>query len=675
MPVITASQLRSTYLAFFAGRGHAVLPSASLVPADDPTVLFTTAGMHPLAPYLLGEPHPAGRRLVDVQECIRTGDIDEVGDDTHLTWFEMLGNWSLGDYGREEAIGWSFEFLTGVLGVPLARLGVTCFAGDAAMQAPADEASVAIWRRLGVPEARIQRLGRDDNWWGPAGRIGPCGPDTEVFCWTGGEPAPHVLDVRDRRWVEIWNNVFMSHAKTAAGELVALPRMSVDTGMGVERTLAALNGLGSVYEVDTLAPLCDELRRQMRGRAQLADGRGDERGRGREHEHEHEHERQVHAPHEHGREHEQQMHAPHKHGREHERQWHAPHEHERQWHAPHDRASDDERALRVVTDHVRSACMAIADGVAPGNKDRGYVVRRLVRRAQVFARRLGLPADWYRGAVRVVAETVGAAYPEVAREEAAIAQGIGGEVERFEHTLAQGLRLVEGKAVLDGKAAFDLLQTYGFPFELTRELAAAAGKRVDEDGFRAELEAHRVRSRPAAGATFRGGLADHSAEIVGYHTVTHLLQAALREVLGAHVIQRGSNLTRERLRFDFSHGDRLTAEELAAVEARVNGWLGRDLVVERTVMTEAEARGLGAIGAFGEKYGAMVSVYAIADRATGEVVSREFCGGPHVASMAELAGRRFEIVREQAVASGIRRIKAVLRGAPSVEEVLTIAAG
>jgi alanyl-tRNA synthetase len=584
MPPITAAMLRSKYLAFFAGRGHAAIPSASLVPADDPSVLFTTAGMHPLTPYLLGAPHPAGRRLVGVQECVRTGDIDEVGDDTHLTWFEMLGNWSLGDYGAEEAIGWSFEFLTGALGLPLDRLGVTCFAGDG--EVAADDGAVAMWARLGLPAARIARLGREDNWWGPAGRTGPCGPDTEIFFWSDRSPAPEAVDMRDRRWVEIWNDVFMRYTRTAAGETVALPRASVDTGMGVERTLAALNGLGSVYEVDTLRPLLEEL-----GRLATAPA---------------------------------------------------------------------ERELRVVTDHVRAACLVIADGVSPGNKDRGYVLRRLVRRCVVAARRLGLPPDWYARAVGVVVGVLGEAYPELARDPGAIAGTIGEEIGRFERTLAHGLRLLDRQPVLDGKVAFDLLQTYGFPFELTRELAGAAGKPIDEAGFRAELEAHRERSRPAGGAAFRGGLADHSAQIIRCHTLTHLLQAALRAVLGDHVIQRGSNLTHERLRFDFSHGGRLSPEELARVAARVEGWIARDLGVVRTEMAEAEARALGAIGAFGEKYGEIISVYSIEDRATGEVISREFCGGPHVASMAELRGRQFQIVREHAISSGIRRIKAVL---------------
>ena len=586
---ITARELRANYIAFFAARGHAAIPSASLVPANDPSALFTMAGMHPLAPYLLGEPHPAGRRLVDVQKCVRTGDIDAVGDDSHLTWFEMLGNWSLGDYGREASIGWSFEFLTEVLGLPRERLAVTCFAGDDAVRE--DAASVAAWRRLGMPAARIARLGRDDNWWGPVGATGPCGPDTEIFYWVDGGRPPDGFDPRDRRWVEIWNNVFMSHMRTADGDTVALPRISVDTGMGLERALVALNGLGSVYEVDTMRPLLDELR----GLATAA--------------------------------------------------------------APR------ERELRVVADHVRAACFVIADGVAPGNKDRGYVLRRLVRRCMVFARGLGLPRDWYARAAATVSAMLGDEYPELARGREAIVATIGDEAARFERTLAHGLRVLEQRAVLDGAAAFDLLQTYGFPFELTRELGQAAGKPIDEEGFRRELEAHRARSRPGPGAaaTFRGGLADDPAEvIVRYHTVTHLLQAALRELLGGHVIQRGSNITRDRLRFDFSHDGRVLPDELARVAARVTGWLARDLVVERAAMSEPAARALGAIGAFGEKYGDVVSVYSIADRATGEVVSREFCGGPHVRSLDELRGRRFQIAREQAVAAGIRRIKAVL---------------
>jgi alanyl-tRNA synthetase len=551
---ITASELRSRFLDFFAKRGHAVIPSASLVPANDPTVLFTTAGMHPLVPYLLGEPHPAGRRLVNAQRCVRTGDIDVIGDDTHLTFFEMLGNWSLGDYGRDEAIRWSFDFLTRDLALPLDRLMVTCFAGDD--EVPRDDESVAIWTELGIE--RITLLGRDDNWWGPAGQTGPCGPDTEIFYWTGSQ------------WVEIWNNVFMQYTKTPAGTIEPLPFVNVDTGMGLERTLVALNGLTSVYEVDTIRPLLDTLR----GLA----------------------------------------------------------------------STQRERELRVITDHVRAACAILEDGVGPSNKDRGYVLRRLLRRSILFARQLGMPGDWYRAAV----------------DRDAIRATFADEAARFERTLETGLRVLGKRTSLDGKVAFDLFQTYGFPFELTRELAEASGKHVDEEGFRTELERHRERSRTTSAGAFEGGLADHSVEIVRYHTLTHLLHAALRDVLGDHVVQRGSNITRERLRFDFPHDRKLTPDQLARVQALVNGWLARPLVVDRATMPEATARALGAIGAFGEKYGDTVSVYTVTDADTGEVISREFCGGPHVASSDELRGT-FQIVREEAVSSGIRRIKAVLR--------------
>ncbi len=582
---ITSQELRSKYLAFFASKGHAEIPSASLVPANDPTVLFTTAGMHPLVPYILGEPHPAGTRLVNVQKCIRTGDIDVIGDDTHLTFFEMLGNWSLGDYFRDEAIRWSFEFLTDErwLGLPVERLGVTCFAGDGPI--PRDQQSVQIWKELGVSAGRIQYLGREDNWWGPAGQTGPCGPDTEIFYWIDPSPPPKDVDVSDRRWVEIWNNVFMAYSQTAAGEIEPLARANVDTGMGLERTLVALNGLRSVYEVDTLAPLFEQLRRLGT----------------------------------------------------------MGHDYE----------------LRVMTDHLRAASFMICDGVLPSNKDRGYVLRRLLRRCLLFAQRLGMPPEWYRQVVARLVTGQSDAYPELARMSGDIERAIADELTKFERSLAQGLKRLERVGVLDGKVAFDLFQTYGFPFELTCELAAAAGKPIDREAFRGELERHRARSRTTSAGSFQGGLAAHSVEMVRFHTLTHLLQAALRRVLGDHVIQRGSNITRERLRFDFSHDRKPSPEELEQVEALVNGWLRRDLVVERSTMSESQARALGAIGAFGEKYGNQVSVYAIEDRATGDVISREFCGGPHVQGIAaDLAGT-FRIVREQAVSAGVRRIKAV----------------
>jgi alanyl-tRNA synthetase len=567
--MITSSKLRSLYLQFFVEKGHVVIPSASLVPANDPTVLFTTAGMHPLVPYLLGEPHASGRRLTNVQKCVRTGDIEAIGDDTHLTFFEMLGNWSLGDYSRDDTIRWSFEFLTHErwLGLSPDRLGVTCFGGDS--DVPRDDESIAIWRSLGMP--RIALLGRDDNWWGPAGKTGPCGPDTEIFYWCDPGPAPEVIDARDRRWVEIWNNVFMGYTMTASGTLEPLARMNVDTGMGLERTLVAINRLSSVYEVDTVAPVYREL--------------GD----------------------------------------------------------------------RVLTDHLRAACFMLADGVGPSNKDRGYILRRLLRRCALFAKQRNLPRGWHARGVVALVDALGAEYPEIRSPE--IVGAIEQELVRFERTLAQGLKVLAKQRTLDGKVAFDLFQTYGFPFELTLEIAENNGQVVDRARFVEELDHHRVKSRTTG--SFIGGLADDSDEIVRYHTLTHLLQAALRVVLGSQVIQRGSNITSERLRFDFSYDGKPSPAELERVESIVNGWLARRLVVERVTMSEREARELGAIGAFGEKYGDTVSVYTVIDSSTSQVLSREFCGGPHVRSSSDLAGR-FRIVREQGISTGIRRIKAVL---------------
>jgi alanyl-tRNA synthetase len=549
--MLTSKQLRNHYLEFFGERGHAVLPSASLVPANDPTVLFTTAGMHPLVPNLLREPHPAGTRLANVQKCVRTGDVDLIGDDTHLTFFEMLGNWSLGDYYREDAIRWSFEFLVERLALPVDRIGVTCFAGDD--DVPRDVESATLWQKLGIQHVRF--LGRDDNWWGPAGATGPCGPDSEMF-----------FIANDGRWIEIWNDVFMGYTKLATGEIVELPCVNVDTGMGLERTLVALGGLTSVYEVDTVAP--------------------------------------IYA------------------------------------------ATGD----RVITDHLRAACFLIADGVAPSNKDRGYVLRRLLRRCLLLARGKPLPSE-------VVVETLGDVYPELVRERDAIAMTIQDERQRFDRAVAQGERALRGVRMLDGKVAFDLFQTHGIPFEITLELARASGTAIDREDFERAFAEHRALSRTTSSGTFAGGLADHSAEIVRYHTLTHLLQAALRRVLGAHVIQRGSNITGQRLRFDFTHDRKLSGDELARVEALVNEWLARDLEITRATMSERQARELGAIGAFGEKYTDPVSVYTVTDRATGEVISREFCGGPHVTSAPT---GRFRIAREQALAAGVRRIKGVL---------------
>ncbi len=585
---MTHSELRALYLEFFKSKGHAIVPSAPLVPINDPTVLFTTAGMHPLVPYLLGEPHPLGNRIASVQKCIRTGDIDEVGDATHLTFFEMLGNWSLGDYFKDDAIRWSFEFLTSKqwLAIPVERLAFSCFAGDE--HAPKDEEAAAIWKSLGVSAERITFLPRENNWWGPAGQTGPCGPDTEMFYWIDAhEPAPKAFDASDARWVEIWNDVFMQYRKTETGLYELLPKPNVDTGMGLERTLTVLSGAQSVYETELFAPILAALKAQQT----------------------------------------------------------IPHE-------------QSERYVRIIADHIRASTFIIADGIEPSNKDRGYVLRRLLRRSMVYARQLGMHAGWYAPSLEVIIVMLGSQYPELTTHAETIRRVIENEETKFSATLEKGLREFEKLPSVDGEAAFNLYQTYGFPWELTYELAHAKGLSPERQQFEEAFTRHKDLSRTASAGTFKGGLADHSDVVVRYHTATHLMHRALRMVLGDHVIQKGSNINAERTRFDFSHPAKTTPEELAQVEALVNGWITRDLPMTRTMMPKDEALGLGALGAFGEKYGDVVSVYTIEDPATHEVVSREFCGGPHVTRTGEIGS--FKIIKEEAISSGIRRIKAVI---------------
>lgn len=585
---MTPQELRSKFIEFFRSKGHAVIPSSSLVPVNDPTVLFTTAGMHPLVPYLMGEPHPAGSRLVNVQKCVRTGDIDEVGDDTHLTFFEMLGNWSLGDYFKDDAIRWSHEFLTSPqwLGIDRDRLAISCFAGDE--DSPKDEEAAAVWRAVGVPEARIAFLPKENNWWGPAGLTGPCGPDSEMFYWNDSTvPAPERFDPSDPRWVEIWNDVFMQFTKTESGTYEHLARPNVDTGMGLERTLTVLTGARSVYDTELFVPLLDVLRSQ----ANL--------------------------------------------------------EH-----------PESRRYLRVIADHMRAAAFIIADGIEPTNKDRGYVLRRLLRRSFVFARQLGLHAGWHRAFTDTLVGMMGDAYPELASHGETISRVIEAEETKFGATLEKGLREFWKLTTVSGEDAFNLYQTYGFPWELTYELAVSRGLHPDRHAFEAAFTRHKDLSRTASAGTFKGGLADHSEVVVRYHTATHLMHKALREVLGQHVIQKGSNINAERTRFDFSHPAKMTPEQIAKVEELVNGWIARDLPMTREMMPRERAERLGALGAFGEKYGDTVSVYTIQDPASGEVVSREFCGGPHVEHTGVIG--HFRIVKEEAVSAGIRRIKAVL---------------
>ena len=586
---MNANQLRHSYLQFFEQRGHARIQSAPLLPENDPTVLFTTAGMHPLVPFLLGEPHPLGVRLVDFQKCLRTNDIDEVGDPAHLTFFEMLGNWSLGDYFKAESLAWSYEFLTQVLGLDPLRLAVTVFAGDA--DAPRDDESAAIWRSLGLPEARIHFLPKADNWWGPAGHTGPCGPDSEMFYDTGRPDHPGCRPgCGCGKWLEIWNNVFMEYNKTADGRYERLRQRNVDTGMGVERTLAVLHGLDDIFRIETIAPLVAYLER-LSGR----------------------------------------------------------------------RYADNPAPFRVIADHLRAATFAIADGALPSNVEAGYVVRRLVRRAVRHGRELGIRENFCAAFSGVVVDLMGEVYPELVLRREAIGAALEQEESKFKNTLERGLRQyakiiarlrAQSQAVLSAEEAFDLFETYGFPLALTVELAHEQGLQVDEAGFERCYQAHRELSRQALAQKFKGGLADHAEQTTRLHTATHLLHQALRTVLGPHVSQKGSNITVERLRFDFSHPEKLSPEQLQAVEALVNRQIERDLPVSLATMPLEGALKSGALAFFGEKYGEQVKVYTIGD------YSKEVCGGPHVAHTAQL--RRFKIVKEEAVGQGVRRIRAVL---------------
>ncbi len=585
--MITTKELREKFLNFFAGKGHQIIDGASLIPENDPTVLFTTAGMHPLVPYLLGEKHPAGKRLVNYQKCIRTGDIEEVGDDTHLTFFEMLGNWSLGDYFKEEAISWSWEFLTSPkwLGIDPTRIAVSVFAGDE--DAPRDEESAQIWQKLGVPEHKIAYLPKKNNWWGPAGQTGPCGPDTEMFYWVGeGDPPADSHPGNDeKRWVEIWNDVFMQYNKTAEGKYEPLKQRNVDTGMGLERTVAVLNGYPSVYQVDTLKPIYEQVEKIAKDRENI-------------------------------------------------------------------------RALRVITDHVRAAVMIMGDdkGVAPSNLDQGYVVRRLLRTAIRRGREVGIEDSFLPLLAEKVIETLGDVYDELQRNAERVLADVKTEEEKFRRVLKAGedkvkVYLQDGR--LSGEDAFELYSTYGFPVEEIERMGVTI---VDKDKFYQKIKEHQELSRQGAKQKFAGGLADHSEEVKRLHTATHLLHAALRQVLGSHVIQKGSNITKERLRFDFSHPEKMTAEQIKAVENLVNEQIQKGLPVYFEEMSVEEAKAKGAMGLFTQKYGEKVKVYTIGD--SDHPFSREICGGPHVENTKELG--RFKIVKEQASSAGVRRIKAIL---------------
>ncbi|MDR1598318.1 MAG: alanine--tRNA ligase [Oscillospiraceae bacterium] len=594
MRSITSGELRALYLEFFGQRGHAVIPSASLIPENDPTVLFTTAGMHPLVPYLLGAAHPAGKRLADVQKCARTGDIEDVGDASHLTFFEMLGNWSLGDYFKEKAIPWSWEFLTSAdwLDIPKDRLAFSVFAGDG--NAPRDDDSFRLWLEQGVPAERIFYLPAENNWWGLPSRIGPCGPDTEMFIITDKEPCgPDCSPACScGRYLEIWNDVFMQYNGQPDGTLLPLAKPNVDTGMGLERTLCALTGKKTVYETDLFAPILDRIA-ELTGKAYGQD-------------------------------------------------------------------DDVTKSFRIVADHIRASVFIIGDprGVTPSNVDQGYVLRRLIRRAVRHGMRLGAPEGFTAEVARVVIDKYRAPYPELGEAAGFIREQLLLEEGRFQRALRQGTREFEKAAarltgsVIDGLTAFHLYDTYGFPIEITAELAKERGLTVDEAGFREHFAAHQERSHDGAEQRFKGGLADASDQTARLHTATHLLHAALRKVLGGEVAQKGSNITAERLRFDFSFGRRMTKDELAQTERLVNESIQADHPVDCREMTVEEARDEGAIGLFESKYGDRVKVYTMGP------VSKEICGGPHASRTGDLGS--FKIQKEEASSAGVRRIRAVI---------------
>ena len=594
MKTYHSSELRSMFLKFFKDHGHAVISSASVIPENDPTVLFTTAGMHPLVPYLMGAKHPAGKRLTDVQKCVRTGDIDDVGDFSHLTFFEMLGNWSLGDYFKEQMIPWIWEFLTSpeYLGLPKDRLAFSVFAGDA--DCPRDEESAQLWRNCGVADDHIFFLPKENNWWGPAGITGPCGPDTEMFIITDKEPCgPNCSPACScGRYLEIWNDVFMQYNKKADGTFEPLEQKNVDTGMGLERTICVLNGKKSVYETDLFADILKKI-------SELS---GKEYG------------------------------------------------------------SDEmtTRAFRIIADHMRTATFIMGDdrGVSPSNVDQGYVLRRLIRRAVRYGMGIGMPEGFTGEVAKVIIEQYRDVYPELKRNEAFVLEQLSLEESRFARTLKQGNRefekLVEKvqDGQIDGVSAFHLYDTYGFPVEMTEELARERGLTVDMDGFHDCFRRHQATSQAGAEQRFKGGLADNSEATAKLHTATHLLQAALRRVLGDEVHQKGSNITAERLRFDFSFGRKMTDEEKAEVERLVNEAIQANVPVVCQEMTVAEARAQGAMGLFESKYGERVKVYTMGE------YSKEICGGPHAANTGDL--KSFKIKKEEASSAGVRRIKAVI---------------
>ena len=575
--------LKDLYINFLVSKGHKQIPSAPVVPENDPSVLFNTAGMQPLIPYLMGEPHPYGTRLCDYQKCVRTNDLESIGDTYHHTFFEMLGNWSLGDYFKDEAIEWSFEFLTKVLNIPVERLAVTVFAGNDLI--PFDKVSHDKWLSLGIPEERIART-VEDNFW-IAGEIGPCGSDTEMFYWRSKDPIPEKFDPEDNRWVEIWNDVFMEFEKLEDGSIKPLPKKNVDTGMGVERTVAILEGVDDNYASSLWKDVIDLI-------SEISS---------------------------------------------------LPYE-------------GNEKSMRIIADHLRTAVFISADraGIIPSNTGQGYILRRLIRRAIRHAKKLGIDinSDWESRIAKLILDKYKTYYKELEDNYDKVIEVLKNEKVKFNRTLEKGLREFEkvSNKDIDGVTAFHLFDTFGFPLELTIELANEKGLNVDTEGYKAKFEEHQNLSRTSSQGQFKGGLAGNSEIETRYHTATHLLNAALKVVVNKDIHQRGSNITDERMRFDFNCDHKLTDEEKKKVEDLVNKWISEGLDVVKEEMSKQEAINSGAECMFIEKYPDQVTVYSIGD------ISKELCGGPHVKNTSELG--HFKIIKEEASSAGIRRIKAIL---------------
>lgn len=580
--------LKDEFIKYFVEHGHVEIPSAPLIPENDPTVLFNTAGMQPLIPYLLGEPHPKGKRLCDAQKCVRLTDLDSIGDKTHHTFFEMLGNWSLGDYFKKESIGYSFEFLTKVLNIPVERLAVTVFEGNEDI--PRDNTSAEIWMSLGIPEARIAYLGVEDNFW-IAGESGPCGGDTEIFYFRSTDEIPVEFDPKDDRWVEIWNNVFMEFHKDEAGKITELSQKNVDTGMGLERVVAVLEGVDDNYKTSIWKEIITSIE-QVSGKSY----------------------------------------------------------------------KENEISMRIIADHIRTSVFISADraGIKPSNTDQGYILRRLIRRAIRHAKKLGIDTNtnWMDPVALEVIKKYENYYEEIKDNKEVVLEVLKNESIKFNRTLEKGLREFDKLLThlngneIDASNAFKLYDTYGFPIELTEEMAREHNLKVDIEGFKEKFEAHQELSRTASKGKFKGGLMGHSEIETKYHTATHLLNAALKVVIGPDVHQKGSNITEERMRFDFSCDHKLTDEEKKNVEDLVNTWIKEDLPVAMETMSKEEALQSGAEAMFIEKYADIVNVYKIGD------VSKEICGGPHVEHTSVLG--HFKIIKEEASSAGVRRIKAIL---------------